>query len=71
LAVVGSIASYKLAKYEGWGSTSRDPGATASAFIDHLAALEGKLKLELNVERTHPEAASPPPIDRILSKTAG
>jgi len=47
--VVAGIAADKLAKFEGWGSSARDPGAAAAAVMDSLAELEGKIKLEVTV----------------------
>jgi len=65
LAVVGDIASDKLAKYEGWGRAS-DAATVAGQAVDRLSALEGKIKPDVTVERTHREAC----IDVTPSKIA-
>jgi hypothetical protein len=54
LAVVSGIAADKVSAYEGWRHRNHDPAAAAAAAVDRLAALEGKLKLEITVERTPP-----------------
>jgi hypothetical protein len=56
----------KIAKYEARGNRSHDLGNAAATAVDRLAALEGKLKLEITVERTPPaerETPQPPAID--------
>jgi hypothetical protein len=68
LAVVGGIASDKVAKYEGWGNSTRDPGTAVAAVVDRLAALEGRLTI--TVERTSDTEPRRPPIDTTPSKTA-
>ena len=40
-----------VAKFEGLGRNDRDRGAAPAAAIDRLAELEGKIKLEMTVER--------------------
>jgi hypothetical protein len=42
----------KVANNEGWRHRNPDPRALASRAIDRRAALEGKIKLEVTVERT-------------------
>jgi hypothetical protein len=51
LAVVSGIALDKVANYEGWRHRNHDPAGLASAAIDRLSQLEGKLKLSVVVER--------------------
>jgi len=50
--VVSRIAADKVAKFEGWGNQKHDPGATMGAIFDRLSQLEGKVQLEVTVERT-------------------
>lgn len=69
LAVVGGIASDKLARYESWGNSMRGPETAVAAVADRLSQLEGKLTI--TVERTHPEAATPPPIDMTPARSLG
>jgi hypothetical protein len=51
LSVINGIALDKVANYEGWRHRSHDPAGLASAAIDRLSQLEGKLKLSVVVER--------------------
>jgi hypothetical protein len=55
--VVSGICADKVSTYEGWRHKNYDPGAAASAAIDRLSQLEGKVKLEVTVERTRPVEA--------------
>jgi hypothetical protein len=57
LSVTNGIALDKIRAYEGWWHRSHDPAAVAAAAVDRLAALEGKLKLEVTVERTPPPSS--------------
>jgi len=52
LAVINGIALDKIAKQENWGRVDHNPGAAAGSLLSKLAELEGKLKLEITVERT-------------------
>jgi len=60
--VINGIASDKIAKYEGWGTRSHDPSASAANFLDRLAQIEGELTIKVR-------RAAPPTIDVAPSKT--
>jgi hypothetical protein len=60
LAVINGIALDKIAKYESWGRVDHDAAGLASAAVDRLAALEGRLSISVTVERTPSDGRETP-----------
>jgi hypothetical protein len=66
LAVVNGIALDKIAKYESWGRDHADGSNLVGQVYDRLKALEGRVRLEVTVERTplaERETPEPPALE--------